>query len=119
MMAANLKPNSVRLSSAVNRITQTSEGAFVETVTGDILRCRKVLVAIPTPLYRHIKFSPPLPADKQEYIDSVHLGPYSKCILVYSSPWWRSAGFSGSFIDLKGPVTFSRDVSSVKDNMYA
>lgn len=38
---------------------------------------------------------------------------------MYSTPWWREAGFNGSFVDLSGPVVFSRDVSSDKDEMYA
>ncbi|EXJ68813.1 uncharacterized protein A1O5_07744 [Cladophialophora psammophila CBS 110553] len=118
-LAENLKPSSVYLNCPVNGIVQTSTGAIIETLFGEAFRARKVLVSVPTPLYRHIKFSPPLPADKQEYADSVHLGPYCKCILIYSSPWWREAGLNGSFIDLSGPVVFSRDVSSDADEMYA
>ncbi|KEF63144.1 uncharacterized protein A1O9_01120 [Exophiala aquamarina CBS 119918] len=89
------------------------------TLSGEVFRARKVLISAPTPLYRHIKFSPPLPTDKKEYVESVHLGPFCKCILLYSSPWWRQVGFNGSFIDLSGPVVFSRDGSSDKDKMYA
>lgn len=118
-LAENLRPGSVYLNRPVNAITQTSNGTIVETLSGEAFRASKVLISAPTPLYRHIKFSPPLPADKQEYVDSVHLGPYCKCILIYSSPWWREAGFNGSFIDLSGPVVFSRDVSSDEDKMYA
>ena len=100
------------------RISQQSL-AEVETSNGDIYCARKVIVSVPTPLYRHIKFLPHLPVDKQEYADSTQLGPYSKCILIYSRPWWREAGLNGSFIDLEGPVVFSRDVSSDEDEMYA
>jgi monoamine oxidase len=118
-LAETLKPASVYLDCPVNSITQTSTGAIVGTLPGRKFRARKVLISIPTPLYRHIRFSPPLPADKQEYADSVHLGPYCKCILIYASPWWRGTGFNGSFVDLSGPVVFSRDVSSDADGMYA
>lgn len=118
-LAANLKPGSVILNSPVSRITHGSDGAWVETISGGLFRCRKILVSIPTSLYRHIHFNPPLPAEKQEYINSVHLGPYCKCILLYSEPWWRGLGLNGSFIDLQGPVAFSRDVSSDADGMFA
>lgn len=118
-LAENLEAGSLYLNRLVTRVTQSDTLAIVETSTGESFQAHKVLISVPTPLYRHIKFSPPLPADKQEYIDSVHLGPYCKCILIYSSPWWREAGFNGSFIDLSGPVVFSRDVSSDADNMYA
>jgi monoamine oxidase len=118
-LAENLKPGSVYLNCPVNGIIHTSTGATVETLPGEVFRARKVLISVPTPLYRHIRFSPPLPADKQEYVESVHLGPYCKCILIYSRPWWREVGLNGSFIDLSGPVVFSRDVSSDADGMYA
>ncbi|KEF62883.1 uncharacterized protein A1O9_00857 [Exophiala aquamarina CBS 119918] len=118
-LAANLRPGSVHLNSPVSRITQTSDGALVETLSRSVFRARKVLVSIPTPLYKHITFSPPLPAAKQEIVGSTHLGAYSKCILVYSSPWWRSAGVNGGFFDLSGPVAFSRDVSSDEDGVFA
>ncbi|KAK5312883.1 hypothetical protein LTR93_011154 [Exophiala xenobiotica] len=101
-MAANLKPGSVILNSPVSRVTHGGDGAWVETISGG-----------------HINFVPPLPAEKQEYISSVHLGPYCKCILIYSEPWWRGLGLNGSFIDLQGPVAFSRDVSSDADGMFA
>jgi monoamine oxidase len=39
--------------------------------------------------------------------------------LIYADPWWRAAGLNGSFIDLSGPVVFSRDVSSDADGMFA
>lgn len=118
-LAENLIRGSVYLNCPVNGITQTNTGALVETLSGQSFRARKVLISVPTPLYRHIRFSPSLPSDKQEYVNSVYLGPYCKCILLYSSPWWRDVGFNGSFIDLSGPVVFSRDVSSDEDNMYA
>lgn len=118
-LAEALHPASVYLNCPVNGITQTSTGVTIKTLPGEVFRARRVLVSVPTPLYRHIEFSPLLPADKQEYVDSVHLGPYCKCILIYSTPWWRKAGFNGSFIDLSGPVVFSRDVSSDADGMFA
>lgn len=68
---------------------------------------------------RHIEFSPGLPADKQEFADGVHIGPYSKVVLVYEQPWWRALGLNGSFPNLAGPCVFSRDVSSDRDGMFA
>lgn len=92
---------------------------MVETLSRSVFRARKVLISIPTPLYKHIRFSPPLPLEKQEIIGSTHLGAYSKCILVYSTPWWREAGLNGGFADFSGPVAFSRDVSSDEDGVFA
>lgn len=118
-LAENLAEGSVYLNCPVNAIIQQSDTIIVKTLSGYNFNVRKVVISIPTPLYRHITFTPALPTDKMEFVDSVHLGPYCKCILLYSSPWWRAAGFNGSFIDLSGPVVFSRDVSSDADDMYA
>ncbi len=96
-----------------------AHSCLVETLSGGFFRCRKVLLSIPTPLYRHITFEPPLPPAKQEIVGATHLGAYSKCILVYAEPWWRTAGLNGGFCDLDGPIAFSRDVSSDEDGVYA
>lgn len=118
-LAEKLSAGSVFLSCPVNEIIQSADSVILRTLSGYEFHARKVLISVPTPLYRHLKFTPLLPAEKQEYVDSVHLGPYCKCILLYSSPWWRNVGLNGSFIDLGGPVVFSRDVSSDADEMFA
>lgn len=118
-LAADLLPNTVHLHTPVTRIRQTADHCVVETYSQAIFRCRKVVLSIPTPLYRHIDFSPTLPAEKLAYAGATHLGAYSKCVLVYSKPWWREAGLTGGFCDLDGPIAFSRDVSSDEDGMFA
>lgn len=119
-MAAELNPGSVYLNTPVTRITQLPEGCLVESAYNNaVFRCRKVILSIPTPLYRHIRFEPPLSAKKQEYVDATHLGTYSKHILVYSAPWWREAGLNGNFCNIDGPMVYSRDVSSDEDSLFA
>lgn len=118
-LAKMLKPGSVLFNTAVEKIQQVDGGCVVTSNGGSQYRCRKVVVSVPTPLYRHITFNPPLPQEKREYAESTLLGDYSKVTLVYTSPWWRDIGLSGSFVDLGGPLLFSRDTSVDQDGQYS
>lgn len=110
-MAERLRPGSVCLFAPVTHITQNkSEGCVVETSTGITVKCKKVVVSIPTPLYSTISFSPRLPPSKIQLSENTVLGYYSKMILVYSEPWWRKAGLSGTLSSTaEGPISFTRD----------
>ncbi|KLO92437.1 Uncharacterized protein LW93_12011 [Fusarium fujikuroi] len=61
-LAAGLKAGSVKVSSAVEAITQKEdETCKAETIDGDVYRAGKVIVSVPTPLYSLIHFEPSLP----------------------------------------------------------
>jgi len=91
----------------------------VTAVGGAQFRCKKIIVSIPTTLYKDITFIPNLPTDKQELVGSTFIGAYSKIVLIYRMPWWRELGLNGSFCSLDGPVCFSRDTSSEEDGYFA
>lgn len=119
-LASSLKLGSVLLNTPVQGIKQLGfNQCLVTTAGGATFRCRRVIVSVPTPLYCRIIFSPPLPTDKKVYSESTFLGDYSKFSLVYAEPWWRKLGLSGSFIDLNGPVSFSRDTSADDDKQFS
>jgi hypothetical protein len=80
---------------------------------------QKVIVSFPTPLYRTITFSPPLPEDKATLADSTVLGYYAKTILIYNKPWWRDLGLNASFTSLIGFVSFTRDTSVPQDFQFS
>jgi monoamine oxidase len=83
------------------------------------VRCKKVIISIPTTLYPSIEFSPQLPPAKHRLSESTVLGYYAKMIFVFEKPWWRDAGFSGSFSSAEGPTSFSRDTCLEEDNQYS
>lgn len=110
-LAASLKPESVKLSTSVNAITQISNGVKVKTTSGCVFKAKKAIVAFATPLYKNIAFHPPLPAGKAHLAESTILGHYSKVMLVYSKPWWRQAGLCGASQSVVGPAAATRDTS--------
>lgn len=114
-----MKPGSVKLNTPVRKIDQTADGAVVTTEDGRRIGCKRVIVSVPTPLYKEITFTPPLPADKQKLASSTTLGWVAKTILCYDEPWWRVGGYSGFAQSFTGPVTIMRDTSSDIDGHFS
>lgn len=131
-LAGLLTPGSVLLSTPVSTIRQAAGGCQVSTANGLTLRCARVVVSVPTPLYRDIAFSPPLRGAKLALSSATRLGYFSKVILVYQAPWWTAAGLAGlahSFNTTttadgttgngSGPVTLIRDTSDPEAGVFA
>jgi monoamine oxidase len=109
-LADRLIPGSVVLSSPVRSIQQTGEGIYVTAGRGDY-QCQRVVVSVPTPIYKEISFDPPLPKAKLELSSKTVLGCTIKVILLYQTPWWRAANLTGIVQSFKGPVVVARDTS--------
>ncbi|CAL5871359.1 uncharacterized protein PFLUO_LOCUS5609 [Penicillium psychrofluorescens] len=109
-LAKLLRPGSLILKSPVQQIQQAPTGVLVSTARGEIL-AKRVIVTVPTPLYRLINFYPPLPEAKIELSQKNRLGYTNKVMLLYDRPWWRDAGLCGLLQSFKGPVAVSRDSS--------
>lgn len=119
-LAQELLPGSLQLASPVHAIQQSSSGCIVRTSSSAAaIRCRKVILSVPTTLYPSISFDPPLPAAKQALADNSILGYYSKMIFVWDSPWWRDQGFSGDLHSVSGPVSLARDTSIEADQQWS
>lgn len=112
-LAALLKNDTVLLSSPVRSIVQTDSGSVrVVSARGDFV-CKRVVVSVPTPLYKEIQFDPPLPPAKAALARLNKLGFINKVIVRYARPWWRESGLCGmlqSFVQA-GPVSVTRDSS--------
>jgi len=83
---------------------------YVTAGRGDYL-AQRVIVSVPTPIYKEITFDPPLPKAKQELSSKTILGTTIKVILLYNSPWWRAGNLTGIVQSFKGPVVVARDTS--------
>ena len=135
-LASMLTPGSVLLSTPVTAIRQNSvTGAIVSTRNGLNLRAKKVIVSVPTPLYRDITFNPPLSGAKLALSSATRLGYFCKVVLIYAQPWWTNAGLVGlahSFnttptdgngskevTNGSGPITLIRDTSDTDAGVYA
>ncbi|MEX1164864.1 MAG: flavin monoamine oxidase family protein [Nitriliruptor sp.] len=103
LLADQLDP-SVRLDTPVRAIHTDDRGVDVESVDGERLRGRQVVVALPPTLAGRIAYHPALPADRDLLTQRVPMGAVIKLHLVYDRPWWREDGLSGQALS-DGPVT--------------
>jgi monoamine oxidase len=117
-LAGLLKPDTLIFNSPVFSINQTPNGVLVDAGKGQYL-CQRVIVSIPTPLYKDITFNPPLPEDKLKLSKATKLGFISKMTVVYDKPWWRHSNLSGMIQSWLGPISVTRDVSVDSKDFYA
>jgi putrescine oxidase len=72
----------------VQRVTVESERATVNA--------RFVIMAVPPNLYSRVSFNPPLPRRQHQMHQHQSLGLVIKVHAVYSTPFWREDGLSGT-----------------------
>jgi putrescine oxidase len=94
-LADRLGPDAVRLASPVTAVEWDESGATVRS-GAVVVRARHVLVAVPPNLHDRIRFAPPLPALRQQLQQHQSLGLVIKVHATYETPFWRSAGLSGT-----------------------
>jgi monoamine oxidase len=95
----------------------TQDGVRVEVTTkSKKYYSSAVLVTTPTHLLRNIKFDPDLPNPFDGLIRSIVHGEVAKVIAVYSSPWWRSKGLSGTVSSSEGAFDLIIDSSPDESN---
>ena len=99
-IAGELGPR-VRTGHRVRALVQDESGVTVHTAQGDA-RASKVIVTVPAPMARHIRFDPPLPRTLIDLQDSTHMGAVYKAIAVYDKPFWRSRA-GGEFMVINDP----------------
>jgi len=86
----------VHLNSPVCLVDQKNDD-FVEvkTYSGQIWRCKYVIIAVPPQMITNITFFPPLPNSKQQLINRLPMGHLIKFIATYKSCFWKSNSQSG------------------------
>ena len=74
---------------------------------------RLVVVAVPPRLAATWDFSPHLSPDTQTLLQAVPtwMAGHAKCMVVYSEPFWRTAGLSGEAFSQVGPLGEIHDAS--------
>ncbi|PVH88189.1 amine oxidase, partial [Cadophora sp. DSE1049] len=122
-LAALLKPKTVHLSTPASSITDSGNRVTITTSTGQTFKSRKIILSIPTPLYKDINISPPLTGTKATIASSTIHGYYSKMILCYDTPWWTSPSPTSSkscglAISYQSPAAVIRDTSVPADSHY-
>ncbi|KAK6003476.1 hypothetical protein QM012_009247 [Aureobasidium pullulans] len=118
-LASNMPDGVIRLSSPVTAINNNTGNGAVEVHTkGQIIRARKVITTVPTPVLKNISFSPDLPSSKRTWIESTTYGYYTKAMMVFRTPFWVDKGFCGLTQSFIGPAGVVRDTSSPADNKH-
>jgi len=111
----------VRLNSRVDEIFQDDAGVIVSG-SGFALRAREVVVAVPPALAARIRYSPALPALRDQMTQRMPMGSVIKLMCVYERPFWRDPtttspeGLAGQATSDTGPVKITFDNSPDGDN---
>jgi monoamine oxidase len=87
----------------VRAIEQGAERILVRSDAG-VLRCERVIVAVPPALAGRIDYEPALPAARDQLTQRVPMGSVIKCVAFYEAPFWRTAGYSGEAVGDAGAV---------------
>jgi monoamine oxidase len=104
----------VLLSAAVRRIELNANGVTVSCEKGSA-DARFVIVAVPPAHRASIEFAPALPAEYHQLATGWPQGRLSKAYAAYTTPFWRSDGYSGEALSDEGPVFITFDVSPHDD----
>ncbi len=94
----------------VTEIRQSKGSVEVKHARGTVA-CRRVVVALPPTLAGRIRYTPPLPAARDQLTQQIPMGYVIKAQAVYDEPWWRAEGWSGFGISFDGPVSHVFDNS--------
>ncbi|KEF61738.1 uncharacterized protein A1O9_03308 [Exophiala aquamarina CBS 119918] len=122
-MADKLAPGALKLQSPVASITQAQrEGSVLVMTKGQnpqTFRARKVVVSIPTPVYKTIAFSPPLAPCKTAVANRTRYGFYTKYIVTFRRAFWLEKNHCGLAQSFTGPISVIRDTSLDDGKTYA
>ncbi|KAI1862752.1 uncharacterized protein JN550_010089 [Neoarthrinium moseri] len=118
-IAGLIRYENISLSQPVASIEDKGSHVVVTTAAGKDFKSRKVIVSIPSSMYKEIDFLPALPPRVQELVYSNRLGHYNKAIVFYKTPWWRGLGFNGFALSYKGPACVIRDTSVDDHGIWA
>jgi putrescine oxidase len=95
LLLAQKLGDDVFLGQPVRRLDWSDTGVTA-TADGVTVHARHAIVAVPPNLYSRIDFQPPLPRRQQQMHQHLSLGFVIKVHAVYSTPFWRDAGLSGT-----------------------
>ncbi|WP_454175675.1 flavin monoamine oxidase family protein [Gordonia sputi] len=113
-MAAGLG-DVVRLNTAVTGITQTGTGVVVGFDGGEV-SADHVVVAIPQTLAGRLRYSPPLPIDRDAVTQQFPAGSVIKFNIAYPTPFWREDGLNGLVMSLDDSFNVVLDNSPHDDS---
>ncbi len=94
----------VVLERPVAAIERDTDGVTVTASTGERVRARHVVAAVPPPLLAAIDHTPPLPEPLRATLAATEMGSTTKVFVAYDEPFWRADGLRGEAVVTDGPV---------------
>nr|WP_255771517.1 FAD-dependent oxidoreductase [Microbulbifer guangxiensis] len=101
----------LHLNAPVHSVEREPEGNLQVHFEGGVLRCRRLILALPPNQALRIRFSPALPASRDQLWQRMPAGSCIKCVARYERPFWRDQGLSGQVTSAEGPVRVMFDNS--------
>ena len=101
---------SVFLEAAVEDVFQDGEKVVVRTASASF-DAERVVIAVAPAVAARIRYSPPLPLERDALAQRMFMGAYMKGIAAYDTPWWRGQGMSGLAYRDSPPVQMVVDAS--------
>ncbi len=116
-----VEPDQLYFKQKITSIKEDKEELILES-NDEIFKAKIVVSTIPPYLFKKtVGIEPHLPDDVQKIMDNTHtwMGESIKIGLVYSRPFWRESGMSGTVFSNVGPIPELYDHSNDADNLYA
>jgi monoamine oxidase len=91
---AEMLSNQIRLSMPVESVQQDNHGVTA-TAGNQVFNARKLIFAIPPPMFSKIRFNSPVSAERKQLWQRMPMGAVWKCYAIYTEPFWRKKGLNG------------------------
>ena len=117
-----LETDSIQLNTAVTHIKHNEDTSISISLKNgkeqtEMLQASHVILAIPPRLIASsIEFTPALPKKLKQHFSNTMtwMAAHAKLVAVYSEPFWREEGLSGSASSQTGPLAEVHDASAIE-----
>ncbi len=110
LRAARRLGRRVVLDAPVRHIVQERGHVMVHSDRGTV-RARRAIVTLPPALAGRIRYSPVMPARRDQFTQRMPQGSAIKCQAIYDRPFWRDEGLAGQAVSDRGPARITFDNS--------
>lgn len=110
----------IKLNTTVKSLSEVGNKLLLSTSNGNFL-AEKVIITLPPRLANTLHFMPPLPEPLQRVMDNTHtwMSNALKIGITYTTPFWKTNGFSGTIVGQIAPMTELYDHSNSTNSNFA
>lgn len=120
-LAKEIPETRKRINAHVDAIEINGEICVAKFTDGTTEKADRVLLAMPPRIAAQINFSPALPKQAIQAMQSVGtwMAGQAKAVAVYDVPFWREVGLSGDAMSRRGPMVEIHDASPASGGPFA